>query len=57
MPVVINDFEVIPQTPVDEIKSPSKERGEKSAPPPPTDYEVKQMLERCAERLERVSAN
>lgn len=57
MPVVINDFEVVPQMPVDEIKSPGKESGEKSAPQPPTDYEVEKMLERCAERLERVSAN
>lgn len=56
MPVVINDFEVVPQSPADEIKAPAKEAKGKGAEKPPTDHEVKQMLKRCAERLERVCA-
>jgi hypothetical protein len=56
MPVVINYFEVVP-SPVDEIKAPAKEAKGKGAETPMTDHEVKKMLERRVERLERVSAS
>lgn len=58
MPVVINDFEVIPQTPTEENKKPAnKADGKSGEKTEMTDQEIKQMLERRAERFERVSAH
>jgi hypothetical protein len=58
MAVVINEFEVMPQTPANNNQPADVKSGEKSAPKtPPTDYEVKKMLERRMERLERVLAH
>jgi hypothetical protein len=57
MPVVINEFEVVPDTPVNRGaggETPDERGSEKSEM---SDYEVKRMLERRAERLERVSAH
>ncbi|HSK73589.1 MAG TPA: hypothetical protein VK892_17970 [Pyrinomonadaceae bacterium] len=57
MPVVINEFEVMPEPPKTENQTAGKKPDEKgSQTPEMSDYEVKQMLERRAERLERVSA-
>jgi hypothetical protein len=58
MPVVINEFEVVPESPKNDNQAAANKQGEKSggsAVQPPTDYEIKQLLERRAERLERVS--
>ena len=58
MPVVINEFEVMPEPPPNESNPPEKKSGEKASPKPPlSDYEVKELLERRMERLERVSAH
>ena len=57
MAVVINEFEVVPE-PQKTDKPAAAKQGEKGAQEqPPTDYEVKQMLQRRIERMERVSAN
>lgn len=58
MPVVINEFEVMPETKPTERGTGGKmnEKGS-SEESETTDYEVKKMLERRAERLERVSAH
>jgi hypothetical protein len=54
MPVVINEFEVVPEP--QKKESPAAKKDEKGGKnEPPTDYELKQMLERRAERLERIS--
>ena len=57
MPVVINDFEVMPQ-PTDETQKSAadKDKG-KPEKPEMSDYEIKQILERRAERSERISAH
>ena len=60
MAVVINEFEIVsePQrndNPATGVKKQSEKGGASNQPP--TDYEIKQMLERRAERLERVSAH
>jgi hypothetical protein len=56
MPVVINDFEVIPEPPAqNQSAANSDKKGSKK--PEMSDYELKQMLERRLERLERVSAH
>lgn len=55
--VVIKDFEVVPRSLDDDVKSPANEANGKSAETPMTDHEVKKMLERRLERMERVSAN
>jgi hypothetical protein len=58
MPVVINEFEVVPEPQAAENQTPSKKKDETAAQKPPlTDYEVKQLLERRTERLERISAH
>lgn len=59
MPVVINEFEVMPDAPAKERSAAGGNSDEKgsSEKPEMTDYEVKRMLERRAERLERVSAH
>ncbi|MEP6902977.1 MAG: hypothetical protein ABJA66_14590 [Actinomycetota bacterium] len=58
MPVVINEFEVIPEPPRNENQAAAKKADEKGGQnQPPTDYEVKQMLERRMERMERVAAH
>ena len=59
MAVVINEFEVVPEAPKNDNPAAAKKQGEKGGAPAqsPTDYEVKQMLERRQERMERVSAH
>jgi hypothetical protein len=58
MPVVINEFEVMPEPPANESNPPAKKADEKASTKPPlSDYEVKALLERRMERLERVSAH
>lgn len=58
MPVVINEFEVLPESPAAPQQTAKKKADKKgSAKSEMSDYEVKQMLERRAERLQRVSAN
>jgi hypothetical protein len=58
MAVVINEFEVVPEPPKND-NQPAAQKAEKKGgqDQPPTDYELKQMLQRRAERLERVSAH
>jgi hypothetical protein len=58
MAVVINEFEVVPEPPKND-NQPAAQKAEKKSgqDQPPTDYELKQMLQRRAERLERVSAH
>jgi hypothetical protein len=56
MPVVINDFEVVPEPPAqNQSTGKSDEKG--SQKPEMSDYELKRMLEHRLERLERVSAH
>jgi len=58
MAVVINEFEVVPESPNNEGQAAKKEDKKGGGnDQPPTDYEVKQMLQRRFERLERVSAH
>jgi hypothetical protein len=58
MAVVINEFEVVPQSPQNEGQAAKKEdKKGGGSNEPPTDHEVKRMLERRMERLERVSAH
>lgn len=57
MPVVINDFEVMPQTTDENQKSAAKKDNGNSDKPEMSDYEIEQMLERRAERAERISAH
>lgn len=57
MPVVINDFEVIPEPPSAGNKSSGKPDEKGSQKPEMSDYELKQIMERRSERLERVSAH
>jgi hypothetical protein len=58
MPVVINEFEVMPDTPAKERGAGGATPDERDSEKPElSDYEVKRMLERRAERLERVSAH
>jgi len=58
MPVVINEFEVVPDTPANDRGAGGTTPDERSSEKPEiSDYEVKRMLERRAERLERVSAH
>lgn len=58
MPVVINEFEVVPETKPPEREMTGGKAAEKdSQKPAMTDYEVERMLERRAARLERVSAH
>ncbi len=57
MAVVINEFEVVPEPPKNEIKAAKKTNEKGGQNQPPTDYELKQMLERRLERMERVSAH
>ncbi len=56
MPVVINEFEVTPAPPEGENLTPDRRTDEAAKKPEMSDYEVGQMLERRAERLERISA-
>ncbi len=58
MPVVINEFEVTPAPPAEESQTPDKKAGASSGKKSEmTDYEMKQMLERRMERLERIAAH
>lgn len=59
MAVVINEFEVMPQTPAQNDKSETKQAGAKSGGQKEemSDHDLKKILERRAERLERVSAH
>ena len=54
MPVVINEFEVTPAPP-EPPPAPAKKESP-PASPAPTDHELRKMLERSAERLERITA-
>ena len=59
MAVVINEFEVMPQTPAQNNNSETKKAdakggGQKNEM---SDHDVKKMLERRAERLERITAH
>ena len=58
MPVVINEFEVVPEQRGTENQANDKKSDDKGSQQPEMyDYEVKKLLERRMERLERVSAN
>jgi hypothetical protein len=58
MPVVINEFEVVPQTAPAENKMASDTVDKKAARKPEiSDYEIRQMLAMRAERLARVAAH
>lgn len=58
MPVVINEFEVVPAPQADENKTSDQKTGASSGKKAEmTDYETKQMLERRMERLERITAH
>ena len=59
MAVVINEFEVMPQTPSQENQTAAKKADEKGGAQKSdmSDNDMKKMLERRAERLERVSAH
>jgi hypothetical protein len=59
MPVVINEFEVMPEPPdaANQTAGTRSDDAGGSKKPPMSDFEIKQMLERAAERMERVSAH
>ena len=58
MPVVINEFEIAPEPPKNDGQATKKSDGKSGGQDqPPTDHEIKQLLQRRMERLERVSAN
>ncbi len=52
MPVVINEFEVVPEPQAGDQSS--SLQGNQSAPSAPTPYELELILKRQAERLERL---
>jgi hypothetical protein len=57
MAVVINEFEMVSEPPKKDNQAAAKKEEKGASSQPPTDYELKQMLERRAERMERVSAH
>lgn len=57
MPVVINEFEVVPEPPQNDHKTAAKKEDKGASEQPPTDHELKQMLQRRMERAERISAH
>jgi hypothetical protein len=59
MAVVINEFEVMPQTPAQNEKASAKKADEKGGAQKSemSDHDVKKILERRAERMERVAAH
>jgi len=58
MPVIINEFEVVPEPPKKDNQSAAKKEEKGSGQnQSPTDYEIKRMLERRIERMERISAH
>ncbi|MEO6587738.1 MAG: hypothetical protein ABIP06_00290 [Pyrinomonadaceae bacterium] len=58
MAVVINDFEVMPQTQSPENQTAEKKAGANgSEKTEMSDHDIKKILERRAERLERVAAH
>ena len=59
MAVVINEFEIMPQTVPQNNQQAAKKTEEKGASQKSemSDYEVKKMLERRAVRMERVAAH
>jgi hypothetical protein len=58
MPVVIHDFEVVPDTSNNQNQTQNKKNDEaKSSKNMLSDYELEQMMKHQQARLERVSAN
>lgn len=58
MPVVINDFEVVPAPNEKDGKAAAQKKDEKGkGDQPMTAHEVGKMLEKRVERLERISAH
>ena len=57
MAVVINEFEVVPEPPRNDNQAAVKKEEKGGQNQPPTDHELKQMLQRRTERLERISAH
>ena len=57
MAVVINEFEVVPEPPASNRLAAEKREENAGQNEPPSDHEVKQMLERRLERMERVFAH
>lgn len=57
MAVVINEFEVVPEPPRNDNQAAVKKEEKGGQNQPPTDQELKQMLQRRAERMERISAH
>jgi hypothetical protein len=58
MPIVINEFEVTPQTPVSETKAATRNADGKGGKKQElTDHEIAKMIERRTERAERVAAH
>ena len=53
--VVINEFEVVPETPKKENRQETKKNEKGGKNEPPTDYEMNKMLQKRFERLERIS--
>jgi hypothetical protein len=56
MPVVINEFEVIPREPAPAAQSTTPSQLEQGSPVLPSPHDVAQMLTKQIERLERVRA-
>jgi len=58
MAVVINEFEVVPEAQPSDNQAAAKPADKKGGQQQPsTDYEIKKILERRVERMERVSAH
>lgn len=56
MPVVINEFEVIPREPALAAQSTTSSQLEQGSPVQPSPHDVAHMLTKQMERLERVRA-
>lgn len=56
MAVVINEFEIAPESPQAGVRGASQGGGEGEKPEPPDEHEIESALERRLERFERVWA-
>ena len=57
MPVVINEFEVVPAAEPNQTAAPNQNQPEPAKPPQLSDYETEKLLDRRLERSVRVSAH
>jgi len=57
MAIIINEFEVIPEPQRNDRQKPEKNKEKSEKNKPLSEHELKKILDRVFERLERISAN